>query len=73
MASIVPSTKAGFATRMVMVKNPIKNPKIHRPGLVPGALTGSVAMKDMPNKKPPAQRWYKGPAFSQESLLPGIR
>jgi len=53
---MVPSTKAGLATLMVMVKKPIKKPNIHRPILVPGALTGSVAMKDIPNKNPPAQR-----------------
>ncbi len=70
---MVPSTKAGLTTRMIMVKNPIKKPNVHRPGLVPGALTGSVAINVIPNKNPPAQRWNKGPAFIQESDPPGIR
>ena len=56
IANIIPSGYAGLMLRMMTVNAPTKNPKIHLPVFVCDPVTGSVAIKTVPNKKLPITR-----------------
>ena len=60
MASITPSGYAGLTDLIITVNTPIIKPYIHFPLLVWADVTGSVAIKTVPNKKLPIKRCCKG-------------
>ena len=53
MASIIPSGKPGFITRMMTASAPMMMPYIHFPVSVRAEVTGSVAMNTAPKQNPP--------------------
>ena len=66
--NITPSQSANPLSKTV--KNPRKIPYIHFPEKVNGEVTGSVAIKNAPNKRPPPRSWNRGGAnLSGEMVL----
>ena len=60
IAKKTPSGYAGLIERMITVNTPIRNPYIHLPVLVWEEVTGSVAIKTVPNRKLPNKICCKG-------------